>query len=477
MIAERQSVLPSRHSILALIACSLLLFLGSASSLFACTCGKATTCERFNSYETIFIGKAIHVEREEKDSFKTETTVFEIKQIFSGDNAQTIRVKNKSGFSCDVNFAVGETYLIFAGGDKQKGFGTGFCSGNLPLKFASEEISELQKLSGATGDGLLRGTVLEESKKRGADRTPLRDVRLEITELSTGRKYNTKTDTGGRYEIAVPPGKYAVKSVAPSNSVHTSLFEVEPMAVRSGGCGEGFFVLVNDSIIKGRLFDAEGKPAPHVRVDLISVEEENSYLGGMNGESDPNGYFSIDQVPAGKYTLSVNFSSNPDPERPFPTTFYPAGGDRMHAGILEVGFGTKIHGITWHLPERLIEKPISGNVIWDDGSPAVGAEIRLFDMAFPGFYAGCYMLKKRDQPEDVNSPVRSMSIHSVGSACGLKSDSNGSFRLSGYTGRTYRLSASITKTSDGEKIAYTADSEPLSLSGEQPTIKLILKSK
>jgi hypothetical protein len=129
------------------------------------------------------------------------------------------------------------------------------------------------------------------------------------------------------------------------------------------------------------------------------------------------------------------------------------------------------------LPPRLVEKAFSGNVVWEDGSPAVGAEIKLFDQAFPGVYAGCYFLENRDKSEDISSPVRSRSFRMSGPACELKSDPNGGFRLSGYSGRTYQLSALISKVIDGQKIEYSGESESFSLVDALPNIKLVLRKQ
>ncbi|HEX6126653.1 MAG TPA: carboxypeptidase regulatory-like domain-containing protein [Pyrinomonadaceae bacterium] len=462
-----------------LFAGAALILLSSASSVVACMCGKASTCERFNFSDTIFVGKAVRVVPGSTGSFKTETTVFEITEMLVGENVRSLSVRNKSGFSCDAEFSIGESYLVFANGNQRDGFGTGFCSGNMPVTYASEQIAELRKLSGSSGDGRLMGTVLEESKKRPRDeaRAPLKNVRLEITELSTGRKYASSTNAGGRYELAVPPGRYAVEAIAPVNLVHTALFQAEPMQVRSGGCVEGFFVFVNNSMVAGRLLDADGKPAPYVRVELVSVGAEKSYLGGESAESDANGYFSITEIPAGAYTLSVNFNSNPEPERPFPTTFYPGVNERAAGKVLEIGPGTRIEGITWRLPPPLAAKAISGSVIWEDGSPAAGAEIKLFDMAFPGFYAGCSLVQNRDKVEHPNLTVNSTSFNLSGPACNLKSDANGKFALSGFAGRTYRLSASVRRTLDGQKREYEGESQPFSLDANTSGIKLVLRTK
>ena len=457
----------------------ILFLIASASTVSACICGKASTCERFNSYNAIFVGKAVSVEKEQKGHFKTETTVFEVKEVFSGEKTRSIRVQNKSGFSCDVEFTVGETYLVFAGGSKKDGFGTGFCSGNRPVQYADAEIAELRKLFGSKGDGKLLGTVLEEFAKRGRDdeRAPVKDVRIKITETSSGRKYVTNTNDNGRYQIAVPPGKYAVAPVVPPKAIMSSTFEAEPVPLRSGGCAESYFVLSNQSVVAGRLVDSEGKPVSYARVELISVDEMSRYLGGLSDESSVSGEFSIDQIPAGKYTLSINYNSNPQPDRPFPTTFYPAGNDRSAATVFEIASGSKITGLTWQMPRPLEQQSIKGRVVWDDGSPVIGAEIKLFDMAFPGFYAGCYMMEARNSMEKIDSPVRSTSFNLEGSSCNLKSDSMGAFQLSTYAERTYRIAASLIQIIDGQKVEYEVKSEPFALSAQLQTLNLTIRKK
>lgn len=455
----------------------LLVFLLAGSwSVLACMCGKASACERFNFGDAIFVGKAVRVDSGQKGPFKTETTVFEVEEVFSGEAIRTIQVQNKSGFSCDVEFTVGKTYLVFAGGNANEGFGTGFCAGNLPKEFAAKDIAELRKLRESKGDGQLRGTVLEElaKGKRDIERAPINDIRMEIVNTVTGRKYAATTDANGRYEVAVPPGKYSVIPVSPPRAVLRFQPEDEPMKVRSGGCVEGFFVFSNRSLVAGRLIDHEGKPVANARVELVQADETRSYLGGLSADSDSSGEFAIDQIPPGKYTLSLNYNSNPNADSPFPTTFYPSGNDRSAAKIIEIESGSSIEGLTLRLPKPLDKQSITGKVFWEDGSPVAGAEIKLFDMAFPGFYAGCDLMKSRASVEPINSPVRSTSFKLSGSTCDLKSDPTGTFQLEMYSGRTYRITASITKVDDGKKVEYEATSQSFELLKKPHMVDLVM---
>ena len=442
-------------------------------------CGKASTCELFNFASVSFVGKAIRIEKEEADPYlKKEFTIFEVKETFSGKAGQTIRIQNRSGFSCDVSFELGETYLVFAGGVETEGFGTGFCSGNRRVEHAADQIAELRKLGGAKGDGQLRGIVLKETSQDRDDRLPMKDVAIRFSELRTGRKFEAQTKSDGRFEVSAPPGKYTIVPIVPRGFLMSSTFEEEPREIKSGGCTESYFVLSNNSRVSGRLLDIAGKPVRNARVELVLLADEKSrYLAGLSDESDTNGDFSIDQVPTGKYTLSINFNSQPEPDHPFPTTFYPSGSTRSDARILNVEFGNSIEGLTWRLPEKLAEASISGSVIWEDGSSVDGAEIKIFDMAFPGHYAGCYLKEtSRSETDDqTGSTVVSSGFGFVGPTCDLKS-SEGSFSVKMFSGRSYRVTARMERTISGRKTEYLAESEPFQLAGDV-TIKLVLKQK
>jgi len=458
------------------------LFLSSAVSVVACTCRRASTCERFNFGGMIFVGKAISIEQEKKSAtWVNEVTVFEISELFSGEKVTSVRITNKvGGFSCSYEFTVGQTYLVFAGGNKTDGYGTGFCSGNLPIEYGAREVAELRQLSKSHGNGRLQGTVLEEFRKRSLEkqRLPLKDAVLNITHTTSGQKFTARTNESGRYEVAVPPGKYRIEPATPAGAVLSiASTDDEQPGVIPGGCFESFFVFSNASSIKGRLVDGDGNPIPNVRVELVSADEKSSYLGGMSDDSKENGEFSIEKIPAGKYTLSINFNSMPEPDHPFPTTFYPNGRVRTEANVIEFGIGTRITDLMWKLPKRLSEESIGGKVTMEDGTPVANAEIKLFDMAFPGFYAGCHLSEVRLAKPVTESPVVSTSFQLSGSACDLRSDGSGMFKLKAYSERTYRLTASLTKHIGNDKIEYSAESEPFTLTGSLSIPALVLKKK
>src|SRR5688572_735463 len=122
-----------------------ILLAGGAFEAFACICGRVSTCERFNYASLIFVGKAVEEAKEEKGAFKTVYTIFEVKEVLSGEKLSVVKLATDRGFSCATSFEIGQTFLVFAGGSKEEGYGTGFCNGNLPIEYAVEEITLLRK--------------------------------------------------------------------------------------------------------------------------------------------------------------------------------------------------------------------------------------------------------------------------------------------------------------------------------------------
>lgn len=448
----------------------LLILAGGVAEVSACICGKAATCERFNNAGAIFVGEAIEVIQENRGSWKTESTIFHVKERFLGPTDKEIRVQNKSGFSCDVEFKKGETYLIFAGGSEAEGFGTGFCNGNLPIAFAEKELGELRTLLSSSGSSRVRGFVTEEysdPSKTGPARPRVPGVQIVIKDLDSGKTYSAVTDENGWYEVTVPPGRYKAEAILPEYAVLR--FEDDPVTVRPNGCAENIFVLAANNRITGIVLDALGQPVKNVRVELVEADKARSYSGGRDDESRSDGSFSFEKVPKGRYTLSVNFNSSPDPSNPFPTFFFPGVSNRAEAKVIEIGLTTSINNLVLSLPPRLGEIAMAGKVVWEDGTPAADAEIHLFDMAFPGFFTGCYF--STETIDDKGTVVR---MSRSGPACELKSDTDGTFEVSGYSTRSYAIEASITKNIDGKPVKFSAKSKAFAADSLESPIRLVL---
>lgn len=173
-----------------------------------------------------------------------------------------------------------------------------------------------------------------------------------------------------------------------------------------GESGAGGFV-------GGKLLRSNGKPLPHTEIELVPV----SYDKQVDDKrfwaiSNAAGNFSFPDVPAGKYTLSINFDEKPTDTSPYPTHFYPNNVNRAEAETIEVAPGKKITGLTFRVPPPLAQRKVSGRVVGADGKPVEGAFVYLRDV-------------KYDESLVLD----------------IKTDKNGNFTLSGFETRKYQIGA------------------------------------
>lgn len=441
-------------------------------------CKQSKTCERYNFSDAIFVGKAIAIEKGKSGHFETESTTFEIQESFSGNQKKQIKVQNKSGFSCDIEFEKDEIYLVFAHKYENGEFGTGFCNGNLPIEFASEEIANLRKILKSNTAGKLFGVVLGElnQKNKADNRTPVPNVTLNIQEIDTKKNYTVVSDKVGRYEIQVKTGTYKITPVVPDSTKLKFSEEDKIYQLKSRGCVEGYFVLANNSKIKGKVIDADGKPIPNLDIELLTAsQKEKSFMWGNSSKSDEKGYFEFNDIPIGEYTLSVNFNRIPQTSSAFPETFYPNTETSKNAKIFEVKLGSIFEEIIFRLPTKLVEKQFDGKVFWADGTLAKDVEIMLEDAEFPKIRAGCDLVMTVEKISDSNAVSASGSF--VGLGCDSKTDSSGKFTLSGFVGRNYKVQAEISKKIDGKDVEFVAESTLFSIDKHPTSLKLVLKEK
>lgn len=86
--------------------------------------------------------------------------------------------------------------------------------------------------------------------------------------------------------------------------------------------------------------------------------------------------------------VGVNLTSPPDPEAPFPTTYYPGVPEKGKAIPLELGEGQQLSDIQIRLPAPLRKVPVEVTVLWHDGRPAanVGVAVWPRDKHWSWFY-------------------------------------------------------------------------------------------
>ena len=206
--------------------------------------------------------------------------------------------------------------------------------------------------------------------------------------------------------------------------------------------------------IRGILQKSNGRPLPYVEIELVPVGSNKIVMDySLFATSGANGKFSFQKVPPGRYTLSVNFDDKPTDLSPFSTIFYPNATERTEAEVFEIAASTAIKTVVFKLPPPLVRKKITGNVVFTNGKPVVGAYVGLRDVAFD---------------------------RSLGFAI-ARTDANGNFSVMAFSGREYQFGAILfdrerkTIYEPWSNVVAAGESKIFTLDAQSSVIKFILK--
>ena len=118
----------------------------SAGNVFACTCMhlRGTVETGYERYPEIFSGKVISSVKSGNYSLKV---TIQVQNSWKGKLPKTVTVFTGAQTSmCGFPFKKGESYLIYADGEKLKDLSVTLCSRTTSLSDATEDIEMLDKL-------------------------------------------------------------------------------------------------------------------------------------------------------------------------------------------------------------------------------------------------------------------------------------------------------------------------------------------
>lgn len=256
---------------------------------------------------------------------------------------------------------------------------------------------------------MARSSLYKDSRQR------LPSVYLRIRLDAENKSFEVVTDANGNYLIeGLAPGRYRVSVKLPDGTNLVS--EERQVTLVNNGCSEENVDVRYVNKISGKVVDTGGNPIGKVPLELIPFDyikpRYDVYHHEESTGSNDDGSFTFSNVQPGKYLLAVNYTILPEYESPFPTRFYPGTLERTKAKTVEIEAGKDIDSLRFVLgPERLVEKMITGRVVFPDGSPAPNIQVYL----------------KEDQNQE---------------CCVLKdakTDPQGNFTLVGFVSRKYRI--------------------------------------
>jgi len=196
-----------------LLALTSLLLFGLSSEVRACICyERQPPCVDYWQADAVFVGRVLQVSPDYKDdaSYRVgrRAVVLALEQAFRGVTGEQVRLESEVS-DCEYEFALGERYFVYAYRDKTTGaLATSGCSRTTSYARAKDDLAFVEQLSRGAGELLISGMVIKDRY------TPVQG--LTVLARGEGSRHEAKTDTEGRFRIALPgAGKYTVRIILP----------------------------------------------------------------------------------------------------------------------------------------------------------------------------------------------------------------------------------------------------------------------
>lgn len=437
------------------------LTLAPARDASACSCpSSGPPCQNVFQVDAVFLGTVLSISAVPDDGpslrlgeaqiWRALRVEFADVRPYRGIQGSAVSVVTAGdGAACGYAFKQGERYLVYAY-RKPDGSGlvTGICSRTRRFADAGDDLRFLQTLS-APSDARARvsGTIghweRDLATGESRDHGPVPDVLVSIRGMRGA--FDASTDGRGRYEVMVPPGKYAVTALPPAGFSTRHLQQtIELRDARA--CFVIDFGLRFDGRIRGVVRQSSGEPAERVSVEAIAADAvgKSGYVETLRASSDAGGSFEFVEVPPGRYVVGVDLTRRMNPEVVYPATFHPGTKDAALATVVQLDGGQQQELEPMSLPPARRPYRLTGTVVFEDGSPASGAFISLSDGA-----------------------ARWRQV-----AVGIKPEADGTFSFVVHQGLSYIATASYWDDTQRKQIAGTVG--PFVVTGEPVPLKVVL---
>jgi hypothetical protein len=257
------------------------------------------------------------------------------------------------------------------------------CSRSNSVEQMAADLRFLDRIDDFRGRTRLSGTVnLWQSEAETA-------VGVTVRINGPAGVFELQTDAQGVYELYdLPAGSYQVEAVAPAGwgpipsfNAHTPNLDKTkwkpgsstiPIIVEAGKQANVDLFFQPDNALRGRMIDALGRPISWVGVHAVAVgadpEDEDALDRGSDG-TKPDGSFSIESLPTGRYQLLINQGGSITGATPFAPFYYPNTSERARAKVFTIKAGQVIDGIVIRPRETAETVVISGRMLFVNDQP------------------------------------------------------------------------------------------------------------
>lgn len=362
----------------------------AASPAQACSCmSSGPACQAYWNTDAVFDATVVRIERAPRDEVLGNEVVTVSKRLVTLDIRQTWKglesgrlqvVTDADEAACGFEFKEGVRYLVFARQGRSGELEVSLCSATREFDGTGDAAEFLASLARSGLGGRVFGTI-RYSAARGeanlAPPTPLPDVTVTLT--GHGRALTAQA-RGGKYEFsALPTGSYNLSATAPDGYA-TAGWPGTVVIPDPRACAEHHFSVSPASAISGQIVHHRGHGIRGVRVEIVAA---NAVLplehdSPISASTDESGYFDVRGLPPGRYLVGLNLLDLPSEYRPYPLTLYPGPAVPVH--VIDLTLGQVVDLGRWEIPPPLPVVPIAGTIVWNDGTPAAGVLVNLWDV-------------------------------------------------------------------------------------------------
>ncbi|HLL14472.1 MAG TPA: carboxypeptidase-like regulatory domain-containing protein [Pyrinomonadaceae bacterium] len=467
------------HQRIVLVLITVCLIPALARTVAACTCVEYGTppCVAYGRADAVFVGVVTGIKepaREAAGELPEALVSFSVEQSFKGVAASLVQVATLWGTSCDSSFQMGGRYLVYAHKNSSGGrLVIQACDRTALFEQASEDLDYIRSLTGSAPTQSIIGRVAEQKY------SPLHGVNISVT--GGGKSYQAVTDVEGRFNIEVSsPGSYKVRASVPFSAAVISyrpgvearaterrtVFEYT-VKVEKGQCDYRELEIHKVDLkataeIGGRVTSVEGKPVPQLTVYLYPAMPGQTFSNSDYefARTDGEGRYTFSGLRGGHFWVGVNPGRTPEVESPYPTTFHPGVPDVDAATTVILEDGQKLSAVNIRLPPKLVEREVTGLILWPDGTPVT----RLSPDAVPGVGP---VLSIRD-PQRLWYPLNPRRADGTNT---VTTDEQGRFSFIGFDGYTYVIHVHAFNAQDQ---VFHAKPVKLTISDQVKPLRLVL---